>query len=63
MLLSLEPVEKIFEFQAIDPTLALWPANVLNLETFTGSQTYTVPLVDPTAKSDPSLDHETEVIV
>ena len=61
IVLSLDPVLKIDEFQAIDPTLFVWPCIILILFILLTSQIWTSPLFVPTEKFGPFIDQATDV--
>lgn len=63
IVLSLEPVLKIEEFQAMAPTLLEWPGRIRTLFILLTSQIWTYPLFVPNAKDGPFTDHETDVQV
>jgi hypothetical protein len=53
MVLSLEPVERMEEFQAIAPTLLVWPCKTRTHFILATSHSFTYPLLVPTEKSGP----------
>ena len=61
IVLSLEPVLSIEEFQAMAPTLLVWPWRIRNLFILLTSQIWTSPLLVPKANIGPFSDQETEV--
>ena len=61
MLLSLDPVESWEELQAKAPTLLSWPPKALLSLPSSTSQSWTYPLLHPTASVRLSWDHPTEV--
>lgn len=61
MVLSLDPVLIIEEFQAIAPTLLVWPWRTWTLFILLTSHICTSPELVPTANIGPLTDHETEV--
>ena len=61
MVLSLDPVLRIDEFQAIAPTLFVCPCKILTLFILLTSQIWTSPLFVPKANKGPLTDHATEV--
>ncbi len=61
MVLSLDPVLNIVEFQAIAPTLFVCPCKTLTLFILLTSQIWTYPELVPKANIGPFTDHDTEV--
>ena len=61
MVLSLDPVLKMVEFQAMAPTLLVWPGKILTLFILFTSQICTSPLLVPRANIGPFNDQATEV--
>lgn len=63
IILSLEPVLKMVEFQAIVPTLLVCPVITLTRSILLTSQIWTSPLLVPIEKWPSFRDHATEVTV
>jgi hypothetical protein len=61
IVLSRDPVLKMDEFQAIAPTLLVWPGKILTLFILLTSQIWTYPLFVPKANMGPFNDQATEV--
>ncbi len=61
IVLSLDPVLKIEEFQAMAPTLFVWPCIILIRFILFTSHIWTYPLFVPTANIGPFKDQATDV--
>lgn len=61
MVLSLDPVLNMLEFQAIAPTLLVCPCNILTLFILFTSQICTSPLLVPKANCGPFNAQDTDV--
>lgn len=61
IVLSRDPVLRIVEFQAMAPTLLVWPGRILTRFILLTSQICTSPLLVPRANEGPFTDQATEV--
>jgi hypothetical protein len=63
MVLSLEPVLNMLEFQLIAPTLRVCPVRVFTSLSFSMSQICTYPLLVPRDRCEDLVEHATDVAI